>query len=89
MGQMVDNLDKDVTSKYFLGVKVNNMCCGLVYQMCGAFDCCLYTCGRMCRVEEDPERERTLAYYLDIWALVLLGVCSFGVAVGLIVDKFG
>lgn len=85
---MVDELDKDVTAKNVLGYDVSDLCCGLLYQMCGAFDCCLYACGRMFRAEEDPEREKTVAYYLDIWALVVLGTTSVITVFSLILHRW-
>ena len=73
MGHMID--DDEITRRQFMGFDVHTICCGVLYQMCGAFDCLMYVMGRV-RKDRDPEREKTLAYFLDVWTLVLLGGAS-------------
>ena len=59
-----------------LGLDLGSLCFGVLYQMFGALDCCCYSISRFLGAERDVDRARTIAYFLDLWALVILGTTS-------------
>ena len=50
------------------------LCCGVLYQTVGARRCLWYSLGRVFFGVYDAEKDKTIPYYLDVWATMVLGL---------------
>lgn len=59
-----------------LGIQMKSFCFGIAYQVSGAVECLIYTFGKFLTGARDYHREKTVAYYLDLWTFFFLGLVS-------------
>ena len=86
--KLFQDMDDDGVEDEIIGASLGHVCFGMAFQMSGALECLVYMVGKtICCMRRDHARERTVAYYLDIWSLMILGTLSIGSIVGLVIRR--